>query len=227
MHWKIPFNWMDNGGSPTQIDNATIEMVSSALGIHPSQYPSIESLEQADWVMIIEKIFQDTPKWATQTNVMLDNKEIIKRCKKSCYTAKAIKEGRHQTMGAWLMDFVWTEALVRAKRADPTVAFCAVPNTHYKLLWDQINVNADAQDDEWNTKQCNSNGEQIGNIIETWATFLMMEKDTTSIRLLLNSLIHIDGKIDRDLIHKQRPADGQYPAYMVWNIKHARAPPMA
>ncbi len=79
MHWKIPFNWMDNGGQPTQIDNATTEMVSSALGLHASVDSSIESLEQADWAMIIEKIFLDSQKRATKTNVLLDNKEIIKR----------------------------------------------------------------------------------------------------------------------------------------------------
>jgi hypothetical protein len=225
MHWKIPFNWMDNGGLPTQVGNATTKQVASALGLHPSQFSSIESLEQADWVKIIEKVFTDTQKLATKTNVLLDNQTIIKRCKKSCYTPKSIKEGRHQTMGAWLMDFLWTETLVRAHRNDPSVAFVAVPNTVYKLLWDQTTTATD--DPEWDTKQSGSNSEQVSNIIETWATFLLLEKDTNSIRLLLNSLIHIDGNIDRELLHKSRPADGQYPAYMIWNKKNARDPPTA
>ena len=225
LHWKMPFNWMDNGGPPAQVDNATTEHVATALGLHASQYESIESLEQADWVKIVEKIFTDTQKWATKTNVLLDNHCIIKRCKSSSYTPKAIKEGRHQTMGAWMMDFLWTETMVRARRNDPTVAFVAVPNAIYKLLWDQTNTVT--EDPEWDTKQCGSNSEQVGNIIETWATFLMLEKNTNAIRQLLNSLIHIDSKIDRELLHKDRPADGQYPAYMLWNMKHARDPPAA
>ena len=109
------------------------------------------------------------------------------------------------------MDFFWTETLGRVRRVDPTVSFCAVPNSHYKLLWDQ--TRGTPEDAERDTKQSNPNSEQIGNIFETRATVLFLEKDTTSIRLLLNSLIHIDGEIDRDLIHKPRPADGQYPAY--------------
>ena len=124
-----------------------------------------------------------------------------------------------------MMDFLWTETMVRARRNDPTVAFVAVPNSIYKLLWDQTNTTTD--DPEWDTKQCGSNSEQVGNIIETWATFLMMEKNTNMIRQLLNSLIHLDGNIDRELLHKDRPADGQYPAYMLWNMKHAREPPAA
>jgi hypothetical protein len=94
MHWKIPFNWMDNGGPPTQVDNATTDQVATALGLHASHFPSIEALEQADWVRIIEKVFTDTQKWATKTNVLLDNKGIIKRCKSSCYTPKATSQYR-------------------------------------------------------------------------------------------------------------------------------------
>ena len=39
----------------------------------------MEAIEQADWVKIIEQIFLDSQKWATKTNVLLENKDIIKR----------------------------------------------------------------------------------------------------------------------------------------------------
>ncbi len=102
----------------------------------------------------------------------------------------------------------------------------AVPNGHYALLWNHIIVKP--EDEAWDTKVANSNPEQIGHILETWLTFLFMAKGTTSIRMLLNAVIHIDGKLnDRSFIHKPRPIDRQYPPHMLWNIKHARKPPTA
>jgi hypothetical protein len=81
----------------------------------------------------------------------------------------------------------------------PVGKFLRSPQLPLTLLWDQTTVGT-PEDAEWVTKQSNSNSEQMGNIFETWATFLFLEKDTTSIRLLLNSLIHIDGEIDRELL---------------------------
>ncbi len=60
-------------------------------------------------------------------------------------------------MGAWLMHFFWTETLGRLRRAEPTVVFFAVPNPHYKLLWDQIN--GAPEHEKWDTKQSNSNSQ--------------------------------------------------------------------
>jgi hypothetical protein len=194
LHWKVPFNKLDTGGLRAQVDNATIEQVATALGINPSEYPRMTSVEQADWVMIIEQVLKNADKGAISTHVMLDNKTIIKSCQDSCYTAKAIKEGRHQTMGAWMMDFLWAEFQVRTKRSDPLVSFLAVPSGHFSLLWTQIY--SKPEDEAWDTKATNSNAEQVGHILETWATFLLLAKDTTSIRLPLNSLIHIDGKLE-------------------------------
>ncbi len=113
------------------------------------------------------------------------------------------------------MDFLRAEVQVRSKRAYPLVSFVAVPNGHYALLWKQINVKP--EDDAWDTQSGNFNVEQIGHILRTWATLFCLAKHTTSIRLLLNSLIHIDGDANlqgTSVTNKPRPIDRKYPPYM-------------
>jgi hypothetical protein len=174
MHWTISPNWMDDGRLPTQVDNATIGQVATAFGINASEHSSVTAIGQADRVKIIEKIYMETETWATPTNTVPDNKNIINICQESCYTAEAIKEGRHQTMGALPVDFLWAEAPVRAQRADPTVRLRAVPNGQYAVLWNRIHQKP--EDEKWDTKTSNSNAQQIGNIKGTWATSSFLAK---------------------------------------------------
>jgi hypothetical protein len=93
-HTIIARNWMDNGGPPAQVDKATIDQVASALGIHASLYASMEAIEQAHWVKIIEQIFLESQKWATSTNVLLDNKDIILRHRQSHQGGPSSDDGR-------------------------------------------------------------------------------------------------------------------------------------
>ncbi len=101
---------MDAGGPPIQVDNAPIDGAPQALAISIEGYHKMQNIEDADWVAIVGQIFKDTEKWATPANVLLDNREVIRRCKESCYTPKAVKEGKHQTHGSWKMDFLWPKS---------------------------------------------------------------------------------------------------------------------
>ncbi len=70
------------------------------------------------------------------------------------------------------------------------MAYTAVPNSLYQNIWRQIRT--PKAEDEWNTTK--SNAERIGNILETFATLLIVDGDRPGIRALLNSLFHVDAR---------------------------------
>ncbi len=72
-----------------------------------------------------------------------------------------------------------------------------IPNSLCATLWRQIHTSK--AEDEWNTPS--SNAEQMGNIFETYATLLFVDRDRSALRTSLNSLNHGDERKEMQDTH--------------------------
>ncbi len=88
------------------------------------------------------------------------------------------------------MDFLWSGMVGRAKFAQSTMEYTAAPNPLYVPLWRQIHTSK--AEDERNTTK--SNAEHMGNILETFAARVFVDRGRSGITTLLNFLIHVDGR---------------------------------
>ncbi len=89
-------------GPPVQCDKAAPEDVARAFCISTKDLKTCSDIEKADWVAILEKILEKPEVW---DDIHLVSVRIRTRCDASKYTLQQIKEGKHSTLGAWVMNF--------------------------------------------------------------------------------------------------------------------------
>lgn len=222
LHWKMPNNWKDTGG-PLNVEfhrllGVNDEDLALVFRLPKTQLVKMTRLQQVDWVAILEEILANPEDWIKPDNHLTTASDIFTTCSK-IMSLKEIKEGKHQTYGAWLMDFLYTELLIRSGQAEKHIAYKAVPNEVYDALWKQINDVAD----KWDTSA--SNATQIGNIFEVYASFLFMKSDRRRIRSLILAVIKASKLItDITTLCKERPLEAHYPKFRSWNIDYCEAP---
>ena len=250
--WKLPAGWKDNGGpiselrfgqvTPTQ---AMLDGVwnlgwllppaaAAAAGPQRLRPLGLENilLQDLRWELIIHHVCgrmggdhlrSYRPRDEVPTiDVMID------RLIKAGFSASALADGSQSHLGAWALDVLWTEVHVWAGLQQPGTKLCPVPNETYVNMAMVQAAACGMELWELTNRFCNgvTRSIKIGNIIETYAIWLLKEarwEDMATLVLLLAksdrylaeylamtttvSLDSSEGDIDEDAMAPDSSAD--------------------
>ena len=103
----------------------------------------------------------------------LSGREICENLSNRGIQLTAAALGPPKTLGAWLMDCAWTEAMCRLNIQAPDIEYKALPNDVYKAIPVEWPPSSEIYADipSWNAVN-------TGNIFETYATCVFLKADT-------------------------------------------------
>ena len=128
--------------------------------------------------------------WLDTAPIYTDQSPFIAAAKSMGYTEHQMRLGEYQELGAWFMDFCWTELCVRAGVQKDWVAYKAVPNETYHFFWQ--NLKAPVSAEKWKVASSVKQDAGDGNVVETAAAWFLASKDVNAIQKLLLSVMQVD-----------------------------------
>ena len=141
-----------------------------------------QRLEHLDWRRITDELVPggwDFWNWLRSAGAPASPDLVAQELETAGISLTQAARGDYQHIGGWAMDYGYTAALVRAAKRQPAVSYVPAPNDAYARAYPQGCFGG-----VW------YNPEKQGNVLETWATIKLVERDFAALQALLHAVVH-------------------------------------
>ena len=187
LRWRNPGLWANDGG---RLSKSTLPLLpKAALRVSLSWCGGAKArrVQDLDWTRVVAAVFAQGPLTEVPVRELLPELVVTgllqQMAKSEVICEVACWRGYYSNLGAWALDFLHTEAGVRAGILRRNVEFRAVPNATFGRLANRAARHRTEGTVEDARKWLNDTN--VGNIYETYATCLLARGHIQELHLLL------------------------------------------
>ena len=210
--WTLPAGWKDNGGPISELRFGLVSPAQAMRDdrwnlrwllpldherLRPHEFENI-LLQDLRWELIIHHVCgrmgDDHLRSYTPSGELPTIKEIIERLIRAGFKASALADGSQSYLEAWALDVLWTEVHVWAGLQQKETKLLPVPNDTYARSANSLAAASGVELWTWTHQFCNAvtRDDKIGNIIETYAIWLLKEARWEDMATLVHHLAKSD-----------------------------------